>query len=582
MTIKKIKIENIKGISSKEFHLDILPNRPSLLVAPNGFGKSSFATAFQSLQTNKVSVHEDNHHRNNSELSSKLIIDYQDSDNSTHTIEANDTSNSINAHFSYFVINNKIKAKGIGRNFGGRSVVSASIAVEPVVLVDTIPAKENFGYSYRNQKAIFGANSKVLSNITNIFNDHAFIRDIGRKYSCLDKLSQVRIQRCIGSFIDSVNAVTGNADALRQWVLDNKIGELEAIAPLNDLSQLILNSNLGINSAEISFLAAIQIHKLYENDRQKFKKAQKYSDYKLDKAEYSRMLDAFNTSWRTFAPSEKGNKLVVEFPKANQISNGQRDVITFVALLYRAQKKLVRKNCILVIDEVFDYLDDANLVAVQYYITKFIDEFKANGKRIYPLILTHLNPYYFKNFAFSKQKVYYLDKRDIQPNSAMVKLLRKREHEDIKTDVSKYLLHYHPTNIDKREEFRNLDLRETWGEGNHFDQFIFEEARKYLEDGEGFDPLSVCCAVRKKVEECVFIQLIDVNHQQAFIDKNKTRSKLQYAEEIGASFPEYFYLLGVIYNDGMHWKEGQDNISPIATKLENQTIKGLINQIING
>ena len=34
-------------------------------------------------------------------------------------------------------------------------------------------------------------------------------------------------------------------------------------------------------------------------------------------------------------------------------------------------------------------------------------------------------------------------------------------------------------------------------------------------------------------------------------------------------------------NEGMHWKENQDNISPIAAKLENLTIKKLIQDVFN-
>jgi hypothetical protein len=249
-------------------------------------------------------------------------------------------------------------------------------------------------------------------------------------------------------------------------------------------------------------------------------------------------------------------------------------------LLYRAQKKLTGNNCILVIDEVFDYLDDANLVAVQYYITKLIDKFKGEGRRLYPLILTHLNPYYFKNFAFSKQKVYYLDKRDIQPNMAMVKLLRNRNEATIKDGVSKFLLHFNNSVISKRADFNALGLRQTWGEGDAFYRFIREEARKYLEDGENFDPLAVCCAVRISVEKRAYELLADQAHKQEFLDTSKTRDKLSCAESHGVSIPEYFYLLGVIYNDGMHWREGQDNISPIAAKLENQTIRNLVQQAL--
>lgn len=580
MTLKKITIEHVKGILNRNFELNILANKPSLLVAPNGFGKSSFAAAFNSLQTNKLSVHEDHHHKSDPDLAAKLKIEYENSENAVFTLEADDTNNTISDHFSWFVINSQIKAKGVGRNFGGRTAVSASISVNPVTLIETIPARETFEYSHRNQKASFGCNGKVLPNISTHFENLEYISSLGDKFSLLDKMSQVRNQRKINDFISDVNDQNGTKEQLLEWISNNKLNYLSEIEPLNEISNTILNANLGVANPALSFLIGLQLHSVYTQDKAKFKKAQKYSSYKLEKNEYKEMLKAFNSSWCRVAPKESGRKLIVEFPKTNHISNGQRDVITFVALLYRAQKKLTGNNCILVIDEVFDYLDDANLVAVQYYITKLIEKFKKEGRRIYPLILTHLNPYYFKNFAFSKQKVYYLDKRDIQPNSAMVKLLRKRNEASIKDDVSKHLLHFHNGEINKRAEFNALGLRQTWGEGNNFYIFIGEEARKYLEDGENFDPLAVCCAVRVSVERYAYELLADHAHKQEFLDTFKTRDKLSCAESHGVSIPEYFYLLGVIYNDGMHWREGQDNISPIAAKLENQTIRVLVQQAL--
>ena len=74
MTIKKIEIKNIKGIEDKSFELDILANRPSLMVAPNGFGKSSFAAAFLSLLQNRLSVHEDHHHKSDANLPPELGV----------------------------------------------------------------------------------------------------------------------------------------------------------------------------------------------------------------------------------------------------------------------------------------------------------------------------------------------------------------------------------------------------------------------------------------------------------------------------------------------------------------------------
>ena len=328
------------------------------------------------------------------------------------------------------------------------------------------------------------------------------------------------------------------------------------------------------------FLATLQLHAMYSEDKARFKKSVKYSAYLLEKKEYTELLTAFNSSWCKISPKEKSRKLIVEFPKANHISNGQRDVVTFVALLKRAEKKLKGQYSILIIDEVFDYLDDANLAAVQYYITKLIDKYKSEGRKLYPLILTHLNPYYFKNFSFSNQKIYYLDKRDATSNQSMIKLLRNRDEPSIKDDVSKFLLHYHSDHIDKRASFRALGLKETWGEGDSFHRFIMGEARKYLENElDAFDPLAVCCAVRVEVERLAYQELMDPDHKRGFLDTFKTRDKLFYAQSVGVPIPEFYYLLGVIYNDGMHWREGQDNVSPIAAKLENQTIRSLISEV---
>ena len=61
--LNSISITNIKGIgASKTFELDLFPNKPSLLVAPNGFGKSSFACAFNSMNGNRIDLAEKNYH----------------------------------------------------------------------------------------------------------------------------------------------------------------------------------------------------------------------------------------------------------------------------------------------------------------------------------------------------------------------------------------------------------------------------------------------------------------------------------------------------------------------------------------
>ena len=68
--LKVIEIENIKGISQRKFELNIIPNKPSILVAPNGFGKSLFATAFNSMNNSRIKLHDDDLH---SEIADKVL-----------------------------------------------------------------------------------------------------------------------------------------------------------------------------------------------------------------------------------------------------------------------------------------------------------------------------------------------------------------------------------------------------------------------------------------------------------------------------------------------------------------------------
>lgn len=217
----------------------------------------------------------------------------------------------------------------------------------------------------------------------------------------------------------------------------------------------------------------------------------------------------------------------------------------------------------------------------QYYITKFIKEFVEEGKRIYPLILTHLNPNYFKNFAFSDQKVYYLEKSTININEGIKKLLRNRGNELIKADVDKYLIHYDPNTINKRTEFRTLGIPERWGESNNFIEYVNGEVEKYLRN-DPYDPFAVCGALRVRIEKIAYERLQNDEAREVFLKTFKTRSKLEKAEEMGIISSESHYLLGIIYNEGMHWKDNQDNVSPLASKLENLTIKKLINDVFTG
>lgn len=573
--LRVIEVENIKGIRQRRFELDVLPNRPSILVAPNGFGKSSLATAFKSINNRRIDLKEDDHHEEDLTRQPRLYIEYDRQDGALAQLHATHNSNTISGEIDCFVINNLVKPRGIGSQYG---TATATLEIKDVVLIDRIPDNVPFSYSFRNAQNQFGANSKILPNLNSLLSNLSLVEKLSEHYLELQRANGARIKERISAVISDINALQGTTEELYVWITNNKLEVLKQIDYLNTVGDLINRFDIGYNSEVKSYLAAIQIIWLYNYNSETFRNACIFNNYSLDKQRFSNTLASFNCTWKNIRPSETRGQLVVKFPKAIHISNGQRDILTFISMLFRAQRNLKKSSNILIIDEVFDYLDDANLIAAQYYITQFIKEYSDAGKRIYPLILTHLNPNYFKNFAFSNQKVYYLDKVNMQPNPQFVRLLRNRENITIKEDIAKFLFHYDPGTINKRAEFRALALSELWGEGNNFRQFINGEADNYL-NGRQYCPFAVCGAVRLKIEEIAYNKLQSQSARISFLSVHKTRSKLEKVEGMGIISPESHYLLGIIYNEGMHWKDNQDNVSPIASKLENIIIKKLIKDI---
>lgn len=575
--LKVIEIENIKGIGHKRFELDILPNKPSLLVAPNGFGKSSFAVAFNEMNNRRINLTEYNYHLENDALPPRIYIEYERPDLTIATLEATATTNTISSELDYFVINNPTKPKGVGSQFGR---ASARLEIKDVVLVDRIPDNVSFGNQFREYQGRFGQNARVLPNPNAALSNLKLVEKISHNYQALERANGQRIQLRINAIINEINqqAVTATADALTDWITANRLNDLKQIDYLNTIGNLIHEFDVGYNSETKAYLVAIQLISLYNNNPNNFKAACDYNNYQLDKQRFEHTLSTFNCTWKGIRASQTGGQLVVKFPEAIHISNGQRDILTFISMLFRARQHLKKDANILIIDEVFGYLDDANLTAAQYYITTLIKDYKEEGMRLYPIILTHLNPNYFKNFAFNDQKVYFLEQSPIQVNHGIVRLLRNREHVSIKDDVSKHLLHFDPTHINKRAEFNALGLRELWGESDNFYQFLFSEVEIYL-NGRPFCPFAVCGGLRVKIEQIAFDKLQTTEARATFLTTKKTRLKLEKAEEMGVLSPESHYLLGIIYNEGMHWKDGLDNVSSIASKLENLTIKKLISDV---
>jgi len=578
MNISTIEITNIKGIGNMLFKLDLVPNRPNILVAPNGFGKSSFAIGFDSLKSNKIEL--DDKHYFNKNTGNRPILSISLTNGVTLT--ADDNQNTITDYFDVFVIKNQTEPKSVVQSFGGNTFAKTSLDIIPTVLIQTIPAKIDFDYNSATMKTNFGANGKLLNNVSKLFTCGALFHKIENEVD-FSRFALKNYRATFDSAYPQINLQTGTGNAIKNWIITNILPSFQGLDEFAKLSNIISSFGFAEVVDEVdAYLTAWQIIAVKNNMGVNFKKSCKYLYYLDEKEDCTNTMASFNPVKDRFdiKPKVEGNSLVVKWPKAHEISNGQRDILTFIALLLKSRRNFKKQDCILVIDEIFDYMDDANLITFQYYISTFIDEMKRQKRRIFPILLTHLDPLFFNHFCFNdtKIKVNYLKEINVKSNQNILKIIYKREDTSIKSIVDTYYFHYHPTinTVDLTTEFNALKLNVDWAKPEKFFQKIFREVRRYLFETDTFDPLAICFGVRIQIEKLVYDKISDPANKTIFIDTNGTKNKLYFAQSIGIHIPETYFLLGIIYNTSLHLEEGRDVSKPLGLKLENGTIKQMI------
>ena len=310
MRIQRIMIENIKGIDSREFSVDIHPNTPTFFVAPNGFGKSSIATAFNSLNRNRIDIQDENRYQNNRTLLPLITI----TDESGIVYRANSTSNTINETFSVCVINSQLKPQAKTRKFRGFSAATPSLVVEPIVLYNRIPDKVEFSYSYQDIKRDLGISAgKLLINLSTSQNKSMFAHRISTVRTALASLCQVRNASRINAFLAAINNAQGTKEFIANLVVDtNSLLEIDSVnAVLTSFDFLF--SGLSINEKLVN---TIQLRELYKANEEKFSRVIDYYDYVSDKEEINKLLGFFNCTWKNIAANKKGVKFILEFPNA--------------------------------------------------------------------------------------------------------------------------------------------------------------------------------------------------------------------------------------------------------------------------
>jgi hypothetical protein len=394
--ITNIKIKNIKGYSSHGCNIDVQlkPNKLNILLAPNGFGKTSLATAFSSLKPRKLDVKDDDKFLKNTDLSSSLSITLDNKE-----LTADNSHNDINKIIYPYVIKSKLVPGASSKTFGGHTSTKSFFNIEDIEVVDVSPSCSP-KYKIRNVQKHFGKNGKILSNLESQLSNLEFLQMIINCFDCFEKFKAKIRTSLILEVVNKINVLKGNANEIvQQCNTDTMLfADLES-EPFYKKAILELDPE-SENSPIDNFLLFYQLLDYYKADSRNIQDNYNRLKYVAIKKNIEETLASLNSTWKNTKVTETNKKLLVSYPHANEISNGQRDILTFVVQLISFLAICPNnKKSLVIIDEVFDYLDDANMIAAQYFLTKFLKNKKTD---IYVVILTHLDPKYFRSYVFNK------------------------------------------------------------------------------------------------------------------------------------------------------------------------------------
>ena len=253
------------------------------------------------------------------------------------------------------------------------------------------------------------------------------------------------------------------------------------------------------------------------------------------------------------------------------------------------------KKYILIIDEVFDYLDDANTMAAQYYLSQIV---KKNQGNIYVVLLTHLNPYYFRNYIFNEKVINQVYLEDTMPvaTQEMMKFIAFRQGLDKKNandkaleeDLSCYIFHYNPQVIDlsaRIATYSKPGVKSTWGKPAVFKEMLIDELNKYFADASVYDPYAAALALRLRIEKVMYDKLGSEQLKNDFVETHKTNEKLKFCEDNNMPVPDAYFIVNAIHNSSDHLREnpvtGKFEEKVMVYKLQNGVIKNVLKKLFN-
>lgn len=519
-TITNITISNIKGFGEQNnsIDLELKPNKVNLLIAPNGFGKTSIAKGFEAINRNRLDLSDELLHHEQVQLLPAISLKYNG-----ETLTANKTANTISTVFDITVINSGLKATSHVQTYQGRVIQRATLDVESIILRSSVPQRQTIDYKITEIRADFVKNANLLRNISHLICKSGIagrIIDAKDLFYSIPKRLVTRLQKFIECQVGTLRSIISNID-------ENGFDEIEQIEQYREIQKLFadfLDEDVRLER----FTLFYQLNWLLSKKRSNLKSVYLYESYVNQRDMYNNIIQSVDSTGRNLKAIETRGKLVVSFPRADTMSNGQRDIITFITSLmkfrlnYNSQKKQI-----LIIDEVFDYLDDANIITAQYFLSSLLSESRDN---LYLIIFSHLAESNFRGWVFNKKLNIQYIKPSIAIPSPQIKTfiayrgILKKEKSKYYNQLSDYYFHYHPhvSSIDLSPCYREKEnLKKNWFSKTALHEYIIGELNKYLEDQSEYDPYAVCMGLRYRCEKTIYDQLSSEDEKRYSCLRNK-------------------------------------------------------------
>lgn len=586
--ISNITIKNIKGYGDPAVSIDVelKTNKVNILYAPNGSGKSSLATAFASLLPRSLKVEKENMFHKDDTLEAELHITLDN-----NVLVANKLRNEISPRLSIHVINAGLTTGTTQHNMGKFTSVSGYLDISDVELISNIPPEVRPVYKITDIRRAFGVNGKILPNMA-VFQNRSFWRDVENNGKLLTSFYQAKGRKqLVDEVVAHIASLKGREDILIGQIDEDWFESLEK----NDVYCCIksaFSKYADDNTSLANFILIFQILFFWDKNKEALRKANKRTEYENYRKHVDWNLSLLDLTWKQIHTEEMDGKLIVHFPQADEISNGQRDILTFVSEMLRFQTSIKDgKEHLLIIDEVFDYLDDANVIAAQCFLSNFLNKYT---NKLYLCILTHLNPYTFKNYIFTDKKINHVYLFNTQPAAspemkAFVSFRQGLDREDavqsaLYDKLSHDLFHYNPVIVDYCADINSLKqnqhLKPTWGRTAVLHGFLIEEINKYLGGDVVYDPYAVALAVRLRVEKIMYEKLPSQILKEGMIAENMTKNKMKYCADNGCEMPEVYNIVNAIHNEADHLSYDAINDryieKPMVYKLQNHSIQAII------